>query len=358
MSDLKGLTAARRKLEKATTIAEVRQVIDYAEAARVLAHKAQLGLQEANEATEVRMRAERKAGQMLIDMRDRAERARSGKESHAVTLSDLGVHRMESMRWQQIARLDDVRFDHLIAAPREKVPLAELSQAVFLAEVANMRYQARRARFLDSPAAYADQARNERWQMCHGDFREELAELAPGSVDAIVTDPPYGDEWLDLWHDLGAAAQNVLRPQGVLIAWSGQQRLFEVMGALQAHLRYGWTFCLQLPGNWARCSDPKILQGWKPILVYVQGSWPPHDWGSDVVTSPKREKGRYEWEQNPAPAVELIERLAGPGLVVDPFCGPGTFGIAALRAGRRFLGVEIEEARYLEACQRLKAAAS
>ena len=71
-----------------------------------------------------------------------------------------------------------------------------------------------------------------------------------------------------------------------------------------------------------------------------------------MLVSPKREKDRFEWQQSTAPAAELIERLVpANGLVVDPFTGPGTFGLAAIEMGRRFLGVELDQARYHEARQ-------
>jgi hypothetical protein len=44
------------------------------------------------------------------------------------------------------------------------------------------------------------------WEVRHGDFRDVLSDLEPGSVDAIVTDPPYTADALPLWSDLGAFA--------------------------------------------------------------------------------------------------------------------------------------------------------
>ena len=44
-------------------------------------------------------------------------------------------------------------------------------------------------------------------------------------------------------------------------------------------------------------------------------------------------------------------------LVLDPFCGSGTTGVAALKLGRRFLGFEQKANHYDTALQRLSAAA-
>lgn len=65
--------------------------------------------------------------------------------------------------------------------------------------------------------------------------------------------------------------------------------------------------------------------------------------------------------RNPHPTVKPIAlmrwliRLAVPagGVVLDPFCGSGTTGIAAVAEGRQFIGIE-REGEYVEvACARL-----
>jgi hypothetical protein len=57
-------------------------------------------------ATDIRLRAERRAGQLLAEMADSGEREGKGRReqmSPAVTLNDLGVSRMQSSRWQRLA---------------------------------------------------------------------------------------------------------------------------------------------------------------------------------------------------------------------------------------------------------------
>jgi N6-adenosine-specific RNA methylase IME4 len=70
-------------------------------------------------ATEIRMRAERRAGELLIEMAERGERD-SGKgnrnpalKSRNATpkLSDLGISKTKSSRWQKLAELDDDIFE-------------------------------------------------------------------------------------------------------------------------------------------------------------------------------------------------------------------------------------------------------
>jgi hypothetical protein len=61
-------------------------------------------------ATDIRLRAERKAAQLLKEMSDSGERARGGgdirKELQPATLFDLGVTKTQSSRWQKLGSLE------------------------------------------------------------------------------------------------------------------------------------------------------------------------------------------------------------------------------------------------------------
>ena len=243
----------------------------------------------------------------------------------------------------------------------EKAP--DLAAKVVAGELAidaadkEVRIRSAKEQYLAKQAEWDRSANSqgERWEVRLGDFRDVLAELPDGSVDAIVTDPPYPDEFLPLWADLAKHAERVLRPGAPLIAWSGQFRLREVLNHLCGPLRYQWTLCLDMPGANSRFRGPNMMQTWKPIIICANGAWGPHDWFADRVTSPGKEQQLYEWQQNAAPATELIRRYVPEGgLVVDPFTGVGSFGVAALSAGRRFLGAELSEERHMTACERLK----
>lgn len=116
---------ARRALAAAHRVDEVKAIRDKAEAVRVYAKQAgDFELQ--NQAAEIRIRAERRAGELLVDMqtsgeRQAKERGRPAKVSSPTTLPKLGITRDQSSKWQRLARMiDDATFDKAVAEAKEK----------------------------------------------------------------------------------------------------------------------------------------------------------------------------------------------------------------------------------------------
>jgi hypothetical protein len=116
---------ARAQLEAATRFEDVKKMHDTLEALRAYAAAAK-DRQMENLAGELRMRAERKAGQLLIDSRQNGSRQiggrplrgepletiPTGRVSNLIpTLKELGVTGKEAMYWQEIAELSDTEFE-------------------------------------------------------------------------------------------------------------------------------------------------------------------------------------------------------------------------------------------------------
>lgn len=216
----------------------------------------------------------------------------------------------------------------------------------------------RRARAI-RPATPDQDATGLGWQILAGDFNDR-GEVADSSVDLILTDPPYGVDLAYLWSELGAYAARVLRPGGILAAMSGKLHVDDRMRRLGEHLTYGWMYAQPLPGSSTRLVARHIAQEWKPWLCYSKGKWPSGrlDWHGDLLPAGPRAKGEYEWQQQLEPAMALVERLTSLGhLVVDPFCGSGTFGVASVSTGRLFIGIDIDADRVATATRRLQVVA-
>ena len=178
-----------------------------------------------------------------------------------------------------------------------------------------------------------------------GDFRTVLADLPDHSVDIILTDPPYTQEYLPLWDDLGAFAARVLKPTGVLLAYSGQLHLPQVIAMLTQHLRWWWMCAIRHAGasGYIVAGGRRIINDWKPLLILTPRDAPPlNAQFNDLIEGGGRQKELHNWEQSTDEAVRILQTFGQPNaLVVDPFAGSGSFGRAAVQAGMRFIGAEI-----------------
>ena len=258
---------------------------------------------------------------------------------------------------------------------------------------------------LEARAAAVEAApdRPRRWEVRCGDCLAELAKVEAGSVHLVFADPPYnigidyGEgatadrlpdadylAWCERWL---AACVRVLADDGSLWVLIGDEYAAEyaiILKRLGLHRR-AWvkwyeTFgvCNSSASNFSRTSRH---------LFYCVKDARRYAWDADAVSRPSDRQAKYGdaranpggkvWDdvwQIPRLTGTSAERVPGfptqlpldlllpvvgcssrPGdLVLDPFNGSGTTGVAALRLGRRYLGIERSEAFAGVAIQRLK----
>jgi hypothetical protein len=129
--DLTKYNAAKRALAEAVRIDEVKDIRDKAVAMRIYAMQAKdRGL--IDQATEIRLRAERRAGELLRDMEKNKGAQGSGSNQHelrshdatAPKLSDLDINKSQSSRWQKLAETPDDDFEELVASAKQKASAA------------------------------------------------------------------------------------------------------------------------------------------------------------------------------------------------------------------------------------------
>src|SRR5208283_2879638 len=108
---------ARRELELAASIDEVKSIRDKAEALRLYAKQSRLSLDMQNRCAEIRIRAERRAGDMLKEMEKHPPGPIPTRDRCHDTidlpprLEELGISKSQSSRWQAIAAVPDEDFE-------------------------------------------------------------------------------------------------------------------------------------------------------------------------------------------------------------------------------------------------------
>jgi 16S rRNA G966 N2-methylase RsmD len=180
-----------------------------------------------------------------------------------------------------------------------------------------------------------------------GDFEDVFSDIEDGSIDCIITDPPYPYEFIECWSKLSRFAKRVLKPNGYCIAYSGQMYLPEVMQRMSENLDYYWTFAVYHEGQTQIVNGVNLICRWKPVLVYQNGKKKIQNTIQDYFISEKREKTGHDWQQSVSGVSYLIEMFTNPNdTILEPFAGSGTTMIAAINKGRKVLGSEINEETY------------
>ena len=184
---------------------------------------------------------------------------------------------------------------------------------------------------------------SENYQIIQSSISDLKKHIKPNSIDAIITDPPYPEEYISLFDQLGEFASYALKDGAPCVVMTGQAYLGEYINLLSKNLDYHWTLAYMLPGSTAQIWGRRVGNTWKPVLLFSKGKF---DWTffQDSLVSPKPSKDHHEWGQSVEGFQQLVQRFSmKDGLVCDPFCGAGTTGPACLKEGRHFVGADIDE---------------
>jgi site-specific DNA-methyltransferase (adenine-specific) len=188
-----------------------------------------------------------------------------------------------------------------------------------------------------------------------GDCREILPTL--GKVDAVVTDPPYGTGCAPRG---GNTAGSVDFASAPVLGWDTfDLSWIDLIGATPAAV-----FChhstigplAQRLGSDATLiylkSNPSPFGcSYEPCVARGFDKRPPHH-----IEAYNAFNGQLHPTQKPIEVMEFVSRKAPRGIILDPFMGSGTTGVAAVRLGRKFIGIEIEPKYFDIACKRIQAA--
>ena len=180
-----------------------------------------------------------------------------------------------------------------------------------------------------------------------GDCRDILPTLP--KVDAVITDPPYGigfaaqpTKWQrragkqpEGWDDSTVDVVLSLPALGPCIIWGGNY--------YDLPQTRGWL-------SWFKPDAP-------PSMAHFELAWTSFDQNARQLavsigeTNPER-VGHPT--QKPLRLMEWCLSFAPDGLILDPFMGSGTTGVAAMNLGRSFIGIEREPKYFDIACRRIE----
>jgi len=220
----------------------------------------------------------------------------------------------------------------------------------------------------------------------HGDCLDILPTLDP--VDHVITDPPYSehvhsksmrgaDGWLgpiEVERDLGFASVTdddrtvvmACHPRRWTLVFSDVESTHRWRESAEGHVEYVRTGAWVKVGGAPQFTGDRPAVGFEAISIFHQpgrkawnGGGRPAVWSVPIVLD-RGNDSATEWRchtaQKPERLMEmLVAEFTDPGeVILDPFAGSGTTGVAAKRLGRRAILIEREE-RYCEvAVKRLR----
>jgi site-specific DNA-methyltransferase (adenine-specific) len=195
------------------------------------------------------------------------------------------------------------------------------------------------------------------YQILPGDFRDRMKEIADASIDAVITDPVYMPSHFDLLPVFVKETARVLKPNGFAVVMFGNMYLNVAVRELEKRLHYRGIIADFFGGKGQTLFGVGISNKWKAILIYGKTTKKLPTFGGDIIQRPidpltgkpqksGKEKQWFEWQQPLFVFEELVKRVTKPGdTILDPFLGSGTTMIAALKHGRKCIGIELEPER-------------
>ncbi len=308
---------AKRELALVTRIDEVKEIRDKAEALRAYAKQAGESLEMQNNCAEIKIRAERRAGELLQET-DKNRGGRPTKSRNTMiqvsgpTLMELGVTRMQSSRWQTIANIPERAFEQHVEETTARAKAGDARAELTTVGVLKLakRHQRRRQ------------------QKKYGSKRYRampLSALPTNHYGVIYADPPWpysnqatraasSNHYPSMSIDdiCGLPVSGRVKPQAHLWLWTTNSFLREAFTVIDA---WGFNYKSTLVwvkkqlglGNYLRSSHEFLLLASRGNLVgrsTDQRSWVEHD--------------RLKHSQKPEVFRQVIEKIS-PGAYLELF---------------------------------------
>ena len=227
--------------------------------------------------------------------------------------------------------------------------------------------------------------------LMQGDCLERMKEIPDGSVDMILTDPPYGTtacKWDSIiplepmWEQL----KRIIKPNGAIVMTAAQPFTTTLIASNMKMFKYCWVWHKSRFAN-QMLAKKQPLKIHEDVIVFASGKAPynpqgliecnkitrqgsrvtDNNGGGKRATSYKQTHTNYprtiqEFKsasktvhstQKPVSLMEyMIKTYTNEGeTVLDFTMGSGTTGVACVNTGRKFIGIELDE-KYFNIAQK------
>lgn len=240
-----------------------------------------------------------------------------------------------------------------------------------------------------------------------GDCIELMATIQDGSIDMVLTDPPYGTtacKWdavipfEPMWEQL----KRIIKPNGAIVMTASQPFTTSLIASNMEMFKYCWVWEKSRPGDIFNAKN-KPLKAHEDIAVFSTGTtangskkrmnyfpqglraggvktnnpgagetyaFKAHrpsttkthvthgsNYPRSIIKIPNPNRKSLHPTQKPVALMEyLIKTYTNPGeTVLDFTMGSGTTGVAAIKTGRRFVGFELDPGYFEIAKNRINA---
>ncbi len=181
-------------------------------------------------------------------------------------------------------------------------------------------------------------------RIIEGDCLSVLPSIESGSIDAVITDPPYGTKKTPWDHsiDRRVIAECLRVSRGYSLFCYSNTRLWHILGIIHDFGYDSWVVAWHKPN--AMGFERRFAPQWVPVVCAYRGNLP--FWGKDLVAVPIVPHRFDHPTPKPLDLMRWLVRKACPegGTILDPFAGSGTTGLAALLEGRNAVLIERESA--------------
>lgn len=232
----------------------------------------------------------------------------------------------------------------------------------------------------------------------HGDCLERMKEIPDGSVDMVLTDPPYGTtacKWDSIiplepmWEQL----KRVIKPNVAIVLFGGEPFSSSLRMSNIKNYRHEWKWD-KVRGVGFQVAKHRPMMRTEDVIVFCYGKVPynpimterdkvkrskcygasdsnpikyndgitrtyTHSYPSNIIVeSNASQKGKQHPTQKPVALMEyLIRTYTNEGeTVLDFTMGSGTTGVAAVNTGRKFIGIELDDNYFKVASERISMA--